>query len=158
MIPDSVITIYVIRKFKQLKDELEIIKVRSFKIFTRMNSFDLEQTCDIFNSIVKTVADKHAPFVTHKIKGKIEAWVTNDLLQAIKERNYFKKKANQTKFFIDWNNFTQKRNQVINMKNTLKQDYFNTLLTDDTKQPNGPNGKNITASVKSLGTNFLPKS
>ena len=83
------------------------------------------------------MADKHAPFVTHKIKGKIEAWVTNDLLQAIKERNYFKKKANQTKSIIDWNNFTQKRNQVNNMKNTLKQDYFNTLLTD-----NALNGRN----------------
>ena len=48
--------------------------------------------------------------------------------------HYFKKKANQTKSIIDWNNFTQKRNQVNNMKNTLKQDYFNTLLTDNAKR------------------------
>ena len=136
--------IYVIRKFKRPKGETKIIRVRSFKNFVDddflrdlrnsdwsyfLNFTDLDQSCDIFKSIVKTVADKHAPFVTHKIKGKIEAWVTNDLLQAIKERNYFKKKSNQTKSIIDWNNFTQKRNQVNNMKNTLKQDYFNTLLT-----------------------------
>ena len=168
--------IYVIRKFKRPKGEPKIIRVRSFKNFVDddflrdlrnsdwsyfLNFTDLDQSCDIFNSIVKTVADKHAPFVTHKIKGKIEAWVTNDLLQAIKERNYFKKKANQTKSIIDWNNFTQKRNQVNNMKNTLKQDYFNTLLTDNAKRPKQlwktlktlvPNGKNTTTSVKRLVT------
>ena len=168
--------VYVIRKFKRPKGEPKIIRVRSFKNFVDddflrdlrnsdwsyfLNFTDLDQSCDIFNSIVKTVADKHAPFVTHKIKGKIEAWVTNDLLQAIKERNYFKKKANQTKSIIDWNNFTQKRNQVNNMKNTLKQDYFNTLLTDNAKRPKQlwktlktlvPNGKNTTTSVKRLVT------
>ena len=168
--------VYVIRKFKRPKGEPKIIRVRSFKNFVDddflrdlrnsdwsyfLNFTDLDQSCDIFNSIVKTVADKHAPFVTHKIKGKIEAWVTNDLLQAIKERNYFKKKANQTKSIIDWNNFTQKRNQVNNMKNTLKQDYFNTLLTDNAKRPKQlwktlktlvPNGKNTTTSVKRLIT------
>ena len=168
--------VYVIRKFKRPKGEPKIIRVRSFKNFVDddflrdlrnsdwsyfLNLTDLDQSCDIFNSIVKTVADKHAPFVTHKIKGKIEAWVTNDLLQAIKERNYFKKKANQTKSIIDWNNFTQKRNQVNNMKNTLKQDYFNTLLTDNAKRPKQlwktlktlvPNGKNTTTSVKRLVT------
>ena len=167
--------VYVIRKFKRPKGEPKIIRVRSFKNFVDddflrdlrnsdwsyfLNLTDLDQSCDIFNSIVKTVADKHAPFVTHKIKGKIEAWVTNDLLQAIKERNYFKKKANQTKSIIDWNNFTQKRNQVNNMKNTLKQNYFNTLLTDNAKRPKQlwktlktlvPNGKNTT-SVKRLVT------
>ena len=169
--------VYVIRKFKRPKGEPKIIRVRSFKNFVDddflrdlrnsdwsyfLNFTDLDQSCDIFNSIVKTVADKHAPFVTHKIKGKIEAWVTNDLLQAIKERNYFKKKANQkTKSIIDWNNFTQKSNQVNNMKNTLKQDYFNTLLTDNAKRPKqlwktlktlAPNGKNTTTSVKRLVT------
>ena len=168
--------VYVIRKFKRPKGEPKIIRVRSFKNFVDddflrdlrnsdwsyfLNFTDLDQSCDIFNSIVKTVADKHAPFVTHKIKGKIEAWVTNDLLQAIKERNYFKKKANQTKSIIDWNNFTQKRNQVNNMKNTLTQDYFNTLLTDNAKRPKQlwktlktlvPNGKNTTTSVKRLVT------
>ena len=63
------------------------------------------------------MAGKHAVFVTHKIKGKIESWVTNDFLQAMIERNYIMKKANQSKSIIDWNH---KRNQVSNMKNTLK--------------------------------------
>ena len=78
-----------------------------------------------------------------------------------KKGTILRKKANQTKSIIDWNNFTQKRNQVNNMKNTLKQDYFNTLLTDNAKRPKQlwktlktlvPNGKNTTTSVKRLVT------
>ena len=36
------------------------------------------------NIAVKNVSEKHAPFATHKFKGKIEAWVNNYFLQAIK--------------------------------------------------------------------------
>ena len=84
-----------------------------------------------------------------KSKARLRHGVTNDLLQAIKERNYFKKKANQTKSIIDWNNFTQKRNQVNNMKNTLKQDYFNTLLTDNAKRP-----KTTLENLKNAGSKW----
>ena len=50
------------------------------------------------------------PFVNHKIKSKTEAWVRNNFLQAIKEGNYFKKKADQIKPILDLNNFTTERN------------------------------------------------
>ena len=53
---------------------------RWYFLYTPLNYSDLDQTCDIFNSIVKTVAEKYAVFVNHKIKGKIEAWGTNDFL------------------------------------------------------------------------------
>ena len=44
-------------------------------------------------------------------------------------------KANQTKSIIDWNTFTEKiRSNLKNMKNTLKQDYFNTFLTHNAKR------------------------
>ena len=94
-------------------------------------------------------------FVTYKIKGKIEAWVTNDRLQAIKEKNFLKKQENKTISINDWNNFTQKRNQINNMK--LKQEYFNNLLIYNAKWPKQvwktlktlvPNCKNTTTSKK----------
>ena len=56
----------------------------------------------------------------------------------------------------DWNNFTQKRSQVSNLKNTLEQNYFNTLLTGDAERPTQlwktlktlvPNGNNTTTTV-----------
>ena len=45
----------------------------------------LKLWCDIFNIIVKTVVEKHTPFVTHKIKGKIEVWITNYFLKNQRE-------------------------------------------------------------------------
>ena len=79
--------VYVIRKFKRLKGES--INIRSFKNFVEdeflqdLTTIDwscflhftgFDNICEVLNSIVKTVVKKHAPFVTYKIKGKIEAW------------------------------------------------------------------------------------
>ena len=100
-----------------------------------LNFSDLDRACKVFNDIVKTVAEKHAPYVTHKIKGKAEAWVTHDFLQSIKERNFLMRRANKSKSTIDWDNFIKKRNQVTKLKNKLKQEYFNNLLSENAKRP-----------------------
>ena len=62
-----------------------------------------------------------------KLKARLKHLVTNDLMQAIVERNNFKKKVNQTISIIDGTKTI--------MKITLKKDYFNTLSTDDDKRP-----------------------
>ena len=50
------------------------------------------------------------------MKGKTEAWVTDELMKAIKESNYLHKKAKNLKSIVDWNDFTKKRNQVNKIK------------------------------------------
>ena len=102
--------VYVIRKFKRPKSEPKLMKTRSFKHFVMEDNFlrdlrnadwtyflnfsDLDRACKVFNDIVKTVAEKQAQYVTHKIKGKAEAWVTHDFLQSIKERDFLMRRAN----------------------------------------------------------------
>ena len=99
-----------------------------------LNFTYLDSICEVFTINVETVAEKQAPLVTFKIKGKIEAWVTDEFFQAIKERNFLKKQTNKTKSIIDWTNFTQKRNQVNNIKHKLKQEYFNKFLINYAKR------------------------
>ncbi len=166
--------VYVIRKFKRYRGEPKLIKVRSYKNFVEENfltdlryadwSFflnfnDLDQACEIFNTITKTVAEKHAPFFAHKIKGKLQAWVTPEFILAIKERDFLRKTANKSKSITDWEKFTQKRNQVNRMNFTLKRDFFNNLLTEDAKRPKKlwntlkklvPDGKATNTNVKRL--------
>ena len=124
-----------------------------------LNFSDLDRACKVFNDIVKTVAEKHAPYVTYRIKGKAEAWVTHEFLQSIKERDFLMRRANKSKSIIDWDNFVKKRNQVTKLKNKLKQEYFNNLLSQDAKRPKQlwkalktlvPGGKSLTTSVKRL--------
>ena len=107
------------------------------------------------------MAETHAPYVTYKIKGKAEAWVTREFLQSIKERDFLMRRANKSKSIIDWDNFVKKRNQVTKLKNKLKQEYFNNLLSEDAKRPKQlwkalktlvPGGKSSTTSVKRLVT------
>ena len=39
--------------------------------------------CEVFNSNIKTVVEKHAPFVTYKTKVNIAPFVTDDFFKAI---------------------------------------------------------------------------
>ena len=48
--------------------------------------------CEIFNKNANTIAKKYVPFVTYKIKDKVEAWVTEEFIHAMKGRDYFLKK------------------------------------------------------------------
>ncbi|XP_057295887.1 uncharacterized protein LOC130624320 [Hydractinia symbiolongicarpus] len=152
--------VYVIRKFKRPKFEPKTCKVRSYKNFSEeaflkdlrnldwsyFNNYDdLDKACEKLNKNVKTVADKHAPFKTHRFSGRVEAWVTDELIIAIKERDFLKRKASKTKSIIDWEAFKQKRNQVIGLKNRLKNEYYNDVLQDFQKRP-----KQLWKTIKKL--------
>ena len=44
------------------------------------------------------------------------------------------RRANKSKSIIDWDNFIKKpKNQVTKLKNKLKQEYLNNLLSEDAK-------------------------
>ena len=77
---------------------LEIFRTIDWSCF--QNFTDLGSTiyiiCEVFDSNVKTVGEKHAPFVTYKIEGKIEAWVTDDISFKPSNRGVFFKNM-QTK-------------------------------------------------------------
>ena len=152
--------IYVIRKFQRPKSEPKYIKVRSFKNFEEglflaelrnsdwsyfLNFDDLDEACTKFNETVNRVAKKHAPFVSLRIKGRAEAWVTPEFLLAIKERDFWKKKSVKSKSITDWAVFKEKRNQVNNMKCRLKQEFYNESLSRDKTNP-----KKLWKSLKNL--------
>ena len=140
----------MIRKFNRPKGEPKTIKVRSYKNFqtehfikdlrnldwSYFNHYhDLDEACKKFNVNVKSVAEKHAPFVTQRISGCVEAWVTEDLIIAIRERDFLCKKAKKTKSILDWEAFEQKRNHVNRLKNTLKNEYYNEVLQQQQNTP-----------------------
>jgi len=53
-----------------------------------------------------------------------------DLRNAIKEREFLKKKAARTKNPVDWESFASKRNSVNRLKSELKSNYFNNKLNE----------------------------
>ena len=141
---------YVIRKFNRPKGKPKTIKVRSYKNFqtehflkdlrnldwSYFNHYhDLDEACKKFNENIKSVAKKHAPFVTQRISGRVEAWVTEDLIIAIRERDFLCKKAKTTKSILDWEAFKPKRNHVNRLKNRLKNEYYNEVLQQQQNRP-----------------------
>lgn len=142
--------IYVIRKSGKKRGLHKSITKRSFKHFNDINFLsdlrqldwnrlwvvnDVQKACDIFNSLVLSVVEKHAPLGTHRVSTKKPQWVNDELLKAVKERDYFKKVAADSKRVSDWANFKKKRNSVNRLKSELKSYFYNNKLREEQSNP-----------------------
>ena len=80
---------------------------------------DLEQNPDealeCFNDLFQTAADKHAPVVTRRVRGKSVPWLTPSIKDLMHERDFQHKKAIKTNQEIHWSNCKRLCNTV-NMK------------------------------------------
>ena len=59
--------------------------------------------------------------------------VNEELIDAIRERDFRKKKAAKSGLLSDWNIFKQTRNTVTNLKNRLKRDYYQNKIIENRK-------------------------
>ena len=97
-----------VRTYKNFKDDdfLRDLRLADWSYFTKLENLDT--ACEIFNKNILSVAKKHAPYISLKVKGRLEAWVTDNFITSIKERNFLLKIAKRTKSIIDWNNLKEK--------------------------------------------------
>ena len=70
-------------------------------------------------------------------------WVNDELIDAIRERDFRKKKAAKSGLLSDWNIFKQTRNTVTNLKNRLKRDYYQNKIIENRKNDLWKTIKNI---------------
>ena len=168
--------IYVIRKSGKKRGGHKSITKRSFKNFNDINFLsslrlldwnrlwpvtDVQKACDIFNSLVLSVVKKHAPLGTHRVSTKKPQWVNEEFLKAVKERDYFKKVAADSKSVSDWDNFKKKRNSVNRLKSKLKSSFYNNKLREEKSNPKRLwntikdllHSKDNTAEIRSVKSN-----
>lgn len=142
--------IYAIHKWKRVKIPAKVIKSRSFRNFNKenflydlhsvnwneiLNKDNLDTACNIFNEFVTNIIDQHAPIKSSRVKGNCPQWLNDDLIHAIKERDFLKKKASKTKLIADWDKFKFKRNQVNKMKERLKGHHYGNKINEDASDP-----------------------
>ena len=58
---------------------------------------DVNKAVQFFNTTVKSIFDKHAPFITKKVKGKPFNWITPEVRRMMTDRKRLLKKARKTK-------------------------------------------------------------
>ena len=155
--------VFTERKLRKDKFGARTVTTRSFKHFSSEDFLTDLERCDWssviyndnldsasenFNKILLSVADKHAPLKTHRVRNNQEAWIDDNFLFEIKERDYLKKTASITKNPNDWDAFKKKRNYCNRLKKHLKSQHFSKVLND-----NKSNGKKLWNHIR----NLLPK-
>ena len=138
----------------------KFIECRSFKKFTQetflerlgdldwsnvLKAADADIAAQAFNDNVLGVLDILAPITKKRVRESSPQWVTEDLIKSIRKRDYLKKVASRSKNEMDWQNFKQQRNFVINLKNRLKNQYFQNKIDD-----NKDNSKKLWKTLNTL--------
>ncbi len=110
-----------------------------------MTAKDANCAAEAFNQNVLSVLDKLAPITKKRVRESSPRWITEELLKAIKLRDYLKKTTSRTKLENDWLNFKKQRNFAINLKNRLKKEHFQNTIDE-----NKDNSKKLWKTLNSL--------
>ena len=99
-------------------------------------------------NLLKHIGNKHAPLRSIRVRGSQPPWMTDEIRQTMKSRDAMKRKAVKTKSDNVWNAFKRLRNTVTRLIDVAKREYFNNLLTDNTKDTSNikkllPNKKKV---------------
>jgi hypothetical protein len=77
-----------------------------------------------WKSTFLTIADKHAPIRTKRIRSKNSPWITSDLKKRMHDRDIAKIKAIHSTVPGDWDNFRRLRNIVNKEIKLAKESYY----------------------------------
>ena len=140
------------RKLNHIKFEPETIKCRDYSkynvdtINNELLNIDwsavYNSACPIdslhkLSSILKETLDKHAPFITKRIKGKPSPWMTEDLKKHMNTRDQLRRRAKNSKGnAYAWQIYRQKKNFVKNEIIRAKRHHFKNELRENAKNSN----------------------
>ena len=89
------------------------------------NGNSLNQGLNVMKSILKDTIDKHAPFVTKRVKGKKSAWMSKEIKRHMNIRDQLYRKARKSKKQLDCVPYKRKQNFTKNeIQRTKKKLYL----------------------------------
>ena len=121
--------VYVVRKLYRPRVPPRIITYRSMKRFNansfvnELNEIDWDD-CIVIKDITQAwtnwklhfleICNKHAPLVTHRVKGAKTKWVTDEYVSLTHLRDRLKKKAEKQNTALAWGHYRAVRNHANN--------------------------------------------
>ena len=100
---------------------------------------------DVWKDLFLSVANKHAPQKTKRVRHKPSPWLTSELKEMIINHNQLKKKFMHSRDPNDWNEYKSSRNKVNNKVRQTKADYYHKEI-----QNNSGNGHEIWKTLNNL--------
>ena len=126
----------------------------------------IDEAATHWESLFNRVADKHAPIKKQGVKGFKTPWVTNEVLQLRRERNYHQTKGRKTRSQYRWQMYKELRNHINRLEKKLKSEYF-CRMTEENKNDSShmweclkdalPQSTNHSVSVIKSGKKVLSK-
>lgn len=160
-ISDHCLTYCTRKVLKTTINSHNTVKIRSMKNYNKetfqLNLLDVDwssvlcsdnviQAWENFKSIFMSAIDNIAPLKEVRIKQRTEPWITNEILQCIKDRDkafrLYKKDSSDENFSI----FKGLRNKTQTMIYTAKRDYFKEKVENENHD-----SKSLWNSLKELG-------
>ena len=109
------------------------------------NIRNVNEALTFFNKILVSLADKHAPPIKKKVRGKPCPWMNENLKHKMNKRDQLLRRARKTNNTEDWESYKQLRNKcTIQMRNE-KSKYQRNLIQESSLNP-----KNFWRTVKSI--------
>ena len=92
---------------------------------------DANELWDILKKFSLAMLNKHAPPTTLRVKSRQLPYLTNEIKQLCRQRDYIKKIAIKTGSIYLWQVFRQLRNTVIYSLRNLRHDYYTRKIEEN---------------------------
>ena len=94
--------------------------------------------------IFVTIADRHAPTRTRRVRSSTLPWMTDQIRALITQRNFHHKKAQKTGSSYEWQEYRSLRNKITVTIKEAKRAYYSTLI-----QQNKNHSSKLWSAIKS---------
>ena len=101
----------------------------------KLGSFN--EAWDGFKTILQSCIDKHAPLIEKAIRGRDTPWLTSDIMEKIRERDYnYLRKAKKSGSELDWFSYRRLRNATTALTRKNKANYQHEAFQNNSHSPN----------------------
>eukprot|EP00794_Sanderia_malayensis_P018507 gene18507-20366_t len=94
---------------------------------------DPDLMASVFNSVVSSVLDMHAPLRRRKVTNHHAPWITAEIKNTMKERDLAKKRSEKDASY--WSDYKKLRNKVTSEIRTRVQEYYHNLIDETQNDP-----------------------
>ena len=133
------------RNYRKYDPELMKQDFASVNWIPVITASNVNDALNIFNIIVKSIFDKHAPYTTKRTKSRPCQWITEDIKTSMNERDRILRKARKSNNQNDWNDYKAMRNRCNIMTKKAKSSYTKELIDKKCHSP-----KEFWKSVKEI--------
>ena len=142
--------IYCHRKMNSQKYPMRSIKCRNYRsydpaqLLIDANEIDwspiytsnnVNNTVSFFQTSLKTLFDKHAPYVEKRVRGQPCSWLNENVKTEMNRRDCLLRKAKKNNDEHSWREYKNQRNRCTNLIRKTKGDFHKNLLHENNFSP-----------------------